>query len=400
VELTESSIKLFWSGDGTRYAVERATQEAGPWTYLATWENNIATTEYTDTGLTSGATYWYRARGYNAEQVVSSPCSAISVTTIIVTSSYTTKVGSNEEWVWRIVQTGEAVPSGTIDDWFWRTWNTGSQRKVPRGEAHDWIWGDEGGKAELTTTAITGVTTNAASSGGNISSDGGSAVTARGVCWNTTGSPTIADSKTTDGSGTGSFTSSLTGLTGGTLFYVRAYATNSEGTAYGNQVSFTTLTPLTIGLYYKGGYIFYIDGTGQHGLVCASWPVSTSTRWRPGTSILTGASGTAVGTGQSNTTKIVNAQGAGSYAASLCNDYIATIEGVTYDDWFLPSIDELNLCFTRLYPLHLAHFSNSCCIWSSSEYGKGVAWYLQTPDAFLITMDTSNLCYAHVVRTF
>jgi len=92
----------------------------------------------------------------------------------------------------------------------------------------------------LTTTAVSGITTKTATSGGNVTSDGGAAVTARGVCWSTTAKPAITDSKTTDGTGTGAFTSNLTGLSANTLYYVRAYATNSEGTSYGNEVSFTT----------------------------------------------------------------------------------------------------------------------------------------------------------------
>ncbi|HAM09756.1 MAG TPA: hypothetical protein DCP74_05660 [Bacteroidales bacterium] len=93
----------------------------------------------------------------------------------------------------------------------------------------------------LTTTAITGITQTTAASGGNISSDGGALVTARGICWNTSANPTIAlSTKTTNGTGTGTFTSSLTGLTAGTTYYVRAYATNSAGTSYGNEINFTT----------------------------------------------------------------------------------------------------------------------------------------------------------------
>jgi M6 family metalloprotease-like protein len=88
------------------------------------------------------------------------------------------------------------------------------------------------------TTAITAITSATAASGGTISSDGGAAVTSRGVCWNTSQNPTTSNSITSDGTGTGSFSSSLTGLTAGTLYYVRAYATNSAGTSYGNQVSF------------------------------------------------------------------------------------------------------------------------------------------------------------------
>jgi len=92
----------------------------------------------------------------------------------------------------------------------------------------------------VTTTAITSITTTTASSGGNVTDDGGATVTARGVCWNTTGTPTTANNTTSNGTGTGSYTSSLTGLTSDTIYYVRAYATNSEGTSYGNQLSFET----------------------------------------------------------------------------------------------------------------------------------------------------------------
>jgi uncharacterized protein (TIGR02145 family) len=95
----------------------------------------------------------------------------------------------------------------------------------------------------ITTTAVTDIKLTTATSGGKVTADGGDTVTARGVCWNTTGSPTISDSKTNNGTGTGSFTSSLTGLIAGTLYYVRAFATNSEGTVYGSQVIFTTSNP-------------------------------------------------------------------------------------------------------------------------------------------------------------
>ncbi|MBA7544886.1 hypothetical protein ES705_37247 [subsurface metagenome] len=93
----------------------------------------------------------------------------------------------------------------------------------------------------VTTTSVSNITENSAQSGGNVTDDGGAEVTARGVCWSTSENPTIADDKTSDGTGTGSFISSLTGLTANTTYYVRAYATNSVGTSYGNEISFTTL---------------------------------------------------------------------------------------------------------------------------------------------------------------
>ncbi len=94
--------------------------------------------------------------------------------------------------------------------------------------------------ATLTTLEASSVSSNRAVSGGNITSDGGSAVTARGVCWSTTANPTLSDNKTTNGSGTGNFASDITGLQPGTTYHVRAYATNNVGISYGNDVSFTT----------------------------------------------------------------------------------------------------------------------------------------------------------------
>jgi parallel beta-helix repeat protein len=94
----------------------------------------------------------------------------------------------------------------------------------------------------VATTAISSITGNSAASGGNVSSDGGATVTARGVCWSTSANPTVSlPTKTTDGSGTGSFASSITGLSPNTTYHVRAYATNSDNlTGYGNDLSFTT----------------------------------------------------------------------------------------------------------------------------------------------------------------
>ena len=92
----------------------------------------------------------------------------------------------------------------------------------------------------LTTVSASNLADNSAVSGGNITSDGGSTVTQRGVCWSTNQNPTIADNITTNGSGSGSFTSSITSLNSNTTYYSRAYATNGVGTAYGNQINFTT----------------------------------------------------------------------------------------------------------------------------------------------------------------
>jgi len=101
----------------------------------------------------------------------------------------------------------------------------------------------------VTTGALSNILATTATGGGNVTDDGGATVTERGICWSNSPNPTVGDSHTTDGSGVGAFTSQLTGLAPNTTYYVRSYATNSEGMAYGEEVMFTTLScpePLTI----------------------------------------------------------------------------------------------------------------------------------------------------------
>ena len=112
----------------------------------------------------------------------------------------------------------------------------------------------------LTTTAITSISQTYASSGGNITSDNGGSITARGVCWSLSQSPTITDYKSEDGNGAGVFTSSITGLTKGTTYYIRAYAINSVGTGYGSILQFTTEPGIIYNPNQTYGSVTDIDG--------------------------------------------------------------------------------------------------------------------------------------------
>jgi Protein of unknown function (DUF1566) len=243
----------------------------------------------------------------------------------------------------------------------------------------------------VTTTTVTNITQTTATSGGNVTSDGGATVTARGVCWSTSPNPTLADSHTIDGNGAGVFVSNLTGLTLNTVYYVRAYATNSFGTSYGNQVMFNN--SYYVGASYGGGIIFYIDGTGLHGLISATSDQSTGTLWGCyGT--LIGGTGTAIGTGQANTTAIVNICSEAGIAARICDDLV--LNG--YSDWFLPSKDELNQMY--LQKTVIGGFANNP-YWSSSEYNAYYAWGQHFGNGFQYNYYYKNYpYYVRAVRAF
>ena len=213
----------------------------------------------------------------------------------------------------------------------------------------------------VTTGSITDITVSSAKCEGTVTNDGNDPSTTRGVCWSTSQNPTISDNKTVDGKGTGNFTSSITGLERDKLYYVRAYATNSAGTAYGAQKSFTTLK-FKIGDTYQGGVIFYIDNTQQHGMIAAPSDNSTVLCWDCYANVHkfnTNASGYDIGTGKSNTDLIVKVIGEGDYAAKLCYDL--NIDGIS--DWYLPSWAELK----QLYITRNVVGLKSMTYWSSTE---------------------------------
>ena len=115
----------------------------------------------------------------------------------------------------------------------------------------------------IATTAVSAITSSTATSGGEITKDGGAAITAKGVCWTTTSNPTTANGKTVDGYGPGSFTSQVTSLASGTTYYLRAYATNSAGTGYGAQftVLLQRLVTETFTDIYGNVYHAFVIGT-------------------------------------------------------------------------------------------------------------------------------------------
>jgi pectinesterase len=115
----------------------------------------------------------------------------------------------------------------------------------------------------LTTTTVSAIAVHTALSGGTITDWGGAAVTAKGLCWSTSANPDLTSSYTVDGTDIGTFTRSMSGLNGTTLYHVRAYATNSAGTGYGTDLTFTTLTPSK-----DSTVVVAKDGSGNYTRVC------------------------------------------------------------------------------------------------------------------------------------
>jgi len=224
---------------GTNQITLRFKNQSGTWS-----QNETQTFEITDIGVptlsspTNGSTdvsltptlKWDSYTGavsydlevfiINSDATLTSKYSAPSVTEpqAVVPSG---RLTSNNEYFWYV----RANLSGTYTDW----------SKV-------WSFTTAIGCASPTiqTVAVSSVTNNSAHSGGDISSDGGCDITARGLCWSTSATPTTSNSHTTETGTTGTFSSTMTGLSSSTVYHVRAYATNSVGTSYGDELTFMT----------------------------------------------------------------------------------------------------------------------------------------------------------------
>lgn len=161
------------------------------------------------------------------------------------------------------------------------------------------------------------------------------------------------------------------------------------------------LTPNTpvdpvVGDYYEGGYVFYFDKTLKVGMVCAPTDQSLGITWSNGPSyVTTGATGSAVGTGQANTAAIVTVQGAGNYAAKLCDDLV--LNG--YSDWFLPSIEELHLMYDTLCKKGIADLAYGV-YWSSTEYSNDIAWDMLYMNGMKLYVYKNGVYDVRAVRSF
>jgi hypothetical protein len=169
--------------------------------------------------------------------------------------------------------------------------------------------------------------------------------------------------------------------------------TGSGTTASPYVVNATGGATLAIGDSYQGGIIFWLDATGQHGLIAATTDQSTGIQWYNGTYTTTNAVRDGIGAGMYNTERIIANQSTGSYAAQLCANY----QGGGYGDWYLPSKYELDLLY--LQKTAVGGFA-SAYYWSSTENGNGFAWEQNFDDGVQNDYDKNFTSYVRAIRAF
>jgi len=222
-----------------------------------------------------------------------------------------------------------------------------------------------------------------ASSGGDVTTNGGPAILKRGVCWGIQPNPTVnSDNKTENGGGSGAFSSVIFGLSQGQLYYVRAYATNQFGTAYGETFQFKRdcQGDLCVGDFYLGGIIIALTSPNSGTLI---YPNNLqSAQW--------GCLGTSIPTsddnGVSNTNLIVGQCLESGIAARLCSDL--------GDGWFLPSLSEIN------QPAVKAYLNNSQRYWTSSQKDAGTAWSMNAQSSIPETLSKDEIASVRPLKQF
>lgn len=223
---------------------------------------------------------------------------------------------------------------------------------------------DEPAPAELPklgTSAIVKVSKTYAIVSSSVTSTGNATITQKGFCWSKNPNPTILDSVMVSLAGTNSYTDTIKGFRYNTTYYIRSFASNIAGTAYGPELQLRTENTIySLGQVMGGGKVGYIDSTGEHGLIYYYTRNYAPYPWALTPYGLVGNTSRNIGAGRTNTQKILmeNNNRIGT-AAKFCDDFIS--DG--YTDWFLPSSGEL-----EVIRLSIGFFDISGALfWSSSE---------------------------------
>ncbi len=258
----------------------------------------------------------------------------------------------------------------------------------------------DGSIPTISTNSITNNLGNTVTCGGDITNDGGWNITARGVCWAYGHNPTLdsSDGFTNEGGGSGQFTSNVNGINPkkGVNIYICAYASNQVGTSYGNIQVFYPGSQYYLGENYAGGIIFYIDSSGNHGLIASPNDLSTnSVNWGCDTSNIAGSNNANIGSGKANTDSIVSGCQDPGIAAALCKNLL--LGG--YTDWYLPSELELNAMYYNLKNNNIGSFQGNI-YWSSTQANKLSAYFDNFNNGQISSTDKNAYAYVRAIRSF
>ena len=259
----------------------------------------------------------------------------------------------------------------------------------------------QGVLATVTTGSVYSTAPTTAKGIANVTADGGTSVTARGMCFSTTPSPTISNQVISSGSGLGVFNTDFTGLQSSTKYYIRAFATNSAGTTYGNEVSFTTFSSstLAVGDTYNGGTVAYILEVLDPGYVPGEVHGIIVTQ-NDQTSAAFGCQGTYIngteetlGKGQSNTTLLVNGCSDSQTAAKICNDLVLN----NYSDWYLPSLKEMDKIYENqsVIPGIADDY-----YWTSSDFNSTNASLINLTTGYSLDTGKNRSSRVRAIRSF
>ena len=183
---------------------------------------------------------------------------------------------------------------------------------------------------------------------------------------------------------------------------------NEGDAATANWVSLSSTDTHAIGDSFGGGIVFFVYDGGQHGLIAATADQSTGIRWNGGSYTNTRARADGIGAGLKNTTIIIANQGpvdGNAFAATVCNEYSVTVDGVTYHDWYLPSKYELNLMYENIGPgnaLGLGNIGDFTRVyyWSSTELDSSNAWRQRFDAGYQNNTTKGNTFFVRAVRAF
>jgi hypothetical protein len=254
----------------------------------------------------------------------------------------------------------------------------------------------------ILTYNVTNYSNSTANLNGTVTGDGGSPIISKGICYSkTNANPTKSDNFLLNEIGLGNITITPYNLTGNTKYYARAFATNAAGTAYGNVVSFTTKFDHYVGESYQCGKVACVYQQGEpgfvagetHGFIVSLFDIGTSANWGcsgtnvAGTSIL-------LGTGQSNTNKILATCPVPYIAAKVCDDYVYG----GYSDWYLPSYYELNKIYTNRSSINLGF--SSTAYWTSTQSGSGTANTINLSTGLITSTFKGSSLKVRAIRSF